>query len=108
MPIVAQGQPLPPFDSLSYQEEVQLFDGASTLVRRAGHTLRVEIVAARSVGNQGDMRVYDVTAVLVPLNGYALSADAAGALATSIINEVKGIGRVLFDVTPGKTEGGSS
>lgn len=108
MPIVPQGQSLPPYDSLSYEEEVRLFDSAATVVRRAGDKYTPEVVAVRSIGSQGDNRTYDATLFLVPRVGAEVSTKEAGELATRTINETNGIGRVFIDVTPHRNESGSS
>ena len=73
------------------------------------------LVGARSVGVMGDERSYeDVCALraVTSLDGmtadaYAFPADFLGRVATRIINEVRGINRVVYDVTskpPGTIE----
>ena len=73
------------------------------------------LVGARSVGVMGDERSYEEVCALravTSLDGmtadvYAFAPDFLGRVATRIINEVRGINRVVYDVTskpPGTIE----
>jgi GMP synthase PP-ATPase subunit len=107
MPIVKQGDPLPPWDSLTEEEERRLHQRVDAVLLHDGRGFAAQIVAIRSIGARGDARSYDVTVFLDAPEGLVVSsADVAG-LATHIVNEVDGIGRVLLDVTPHANPGGS-
>ena len=104
--IIKQGEPLPAFNSMSEEERTCLHQRVGSIISHSGLVLSAEVIPVRSIGSQGDQRSYDLTVVLSPMQGEC-TAQQAGLLATQIINEANGIGRVLFDITPGKNEGGS-
>jgi len=94
-----------PFDFLEPEEATRLKREVTSVVNN--ELIGVEPVAVRSVGVIGDAASYDPTIFLNPAVGYDWSATEMGARATKIINEVKGIGRVMVDITPlAKKEGG--
>jgi GMP synthase (glutamine-hydrolysing) len=81
-------------------------------IRKAGYYDRVwqafaVLLPVRTVGVMGDQRTYDnVVAVraVTSVDGMTadwarLPADVLGAISTRIINEVKGVNRVVFDVS---------
>ena len=106
--IIKQGERLPAFDSLSDEERRSLQERVDRVLLEADKGLTAEIIAVRSIGNQGDARTYDVTVFLRALPKATASLQEIGEISTRIINETNGVGRVLFDVTPPKIESGST
>lgn len=95
-----------PYNELSDEEAHRLKQEVTLVV--GNELIGVEPVAVRSVGVVGDAASYDPTLFLNPATGYEWDVPNMGALATKIINEVRGIGRVMIDITPlAKNKSGS-
>jgi GMP synthase PP-ATPase subunit len=107
MAIIKQGEALPPWDSLDDAEKQRLHQSVDAVLQKDGRGFAAEIVAIRSIGNRGDSRCYDITVFLEPPRGLLNSSEEVAALATRIINEVDGIGRVLLGGILTKNESGS-
>ena len=87
-----------PFDELNDEESRRIKKEVSEII--GCRPMIAEAVAVRSVGVIGDAPSYDPTVFLIPAPWHVWSPVEMGALSTTIINQVKGVGRVMVDITP--------